>query len=137
MSTPRDRPMSTPRDPPMTALESGAALYARGEYFEAHEAWEELWLSLDGYPRIFVQGLIQVAAACHKAWAQRQPRGCVMLLESALEKLSPAPADFMGVRTAPLLAGANAMLAQARRWLQGELDGLPPEAAPPIELLRA
>ena len=58
----------------MTALENGAALYARGEYFEAHEAWEELWLSLDGEPRLFVQGLIQVAAACHKAFVQDQPR---------------------------------------------------------------
>jgi predicted metal-dependent hydrolase len=118
----------------MTPLQHGALLYARGEYFEAHEAWEELWLSLDGHPRLFVQGLIQVAAACHKAYAQRQPRGCVMLLETALEKLKPAPVDFMGVRTAPLLAGAQAMLVQARRWLQGEIDGLPREAAPPIEI---
>jgi predicted metal-dependent hydrolase len=119
----------------VTALESGAALYARGEYFEAHEAWEELWLTLDDEPRLFVQGLIQVAAACHKAFVQDQPRGCVKLLETALEKLSPAPVDFMGVRTGPLLSAARAMLAQARRWREGEIGGLPREAAPPIELL--
>jgi len=119
----------------MTALENGAALYARGEYFEAHEAWEELWLSLDGEPRLFVQGLIQLAAACHKAFVQDQPRGCVKLLETALVKLSPAPADCMGVRTGPLLSAAWAMLLQARRWREGEIEGLPREAVPPIELL--
>jgi uncharacterized protein len=115
-------------------LESGAALYARGEYFEAHEAWEELWLSLDGGPRLFVQGLIQVAAACHKAFAQEQPRGCVKLLETALEKLRPASPDFMGVRTQPLLEGAAEMLVQARRWREGEIAGLPRDIVPPIEL---
>jgi predicted metal-dependent hydrolase len=119
----------------LTPLESGAALYARGEYFEAHEAWEELWLSLDDEPRLFVQGLIQVAAACHKAFVQGQPRGCVKLLETALEKLSPAPADFMGVRTGPLLEAALAMLVQARRWREGEISGLAREVVPPIELL--
>ena len=116
------------------ALRSGAALYARGEFFEAHEAWEELWLALDGEPRLFVQGLIQLAAACHKAFAQNQPRGCVKLLETALVKLTPAPPDFMGVRTGPMLAAAWKMLEQARRWREGELPGLRREDVPPIEL---
>jgi uncharacterized protein len=117
------------------ALRAGAALYARGEFFEAHEAWEELWLSLDGEPRLFVQGLIQVAAACHKAFAQNQPRGCVKLLETALTKLTPAPVDFMGVQTGPMLAAAWTMLEQARRWREGELPGLPRDSVPPIELV--
>ena len=116
------------------ALETGAALYARGEFFEAHEAWEELWLSLDGEPRLFVQGLIQVAAACHKAYAQAQPRGCVKLLETALEKLAPSPTDFMGVKTEMLLRAAREMLEEARRWRDGEAPPLLRRWVPPIEI---
>lgn len=116
------------------ALEAGAALYARGEFFEAHEAWEQLWLALDGEPRLFVQGLIQVAAACHKAYVQAQPRGCVKLLETALEKLAPAPADFMEVRTAPLLRAAREMLREARRWRDAEAPPIDRRWVPPIEI---
>lgn len=126
-----------PVEPISSALAAGVALHARGEFFEAHEAWEELWLSLDGEPRLFVQGLIQVTAACHKAFVQNQPRGCVKLLETALAKLQPAPADFMGVRTGPLMVAAWQMLEQARRWRDGELGGLPRSIIPPIELTQA
>jgi predicted metal-dependent hydrolase len=119
----------------VTQLQEGAARYARGEFFEAHEAWEELWLTLDGQPRLFVQGLIQVAAACHKAFAQMQPRGCVLLLEAALQKLGPAPADYMGVRTGPLLSAARAMLIEARAWRDGARGPLDRSVVPPIELI--
>lgn len=117
------------------ALREGARLHADGAYFEAHEAWEELWLSLDGEPRLFVQGLIQVTAACHKAFVQNQPNGCVKLLQTALDKLEPAPHDFLGVRTGPLLTAARAMLAEARRWRDGERPQLTRELVPPIELV--
>jgi len=117
------------------ALREGAGLHASGAYFEAHEAWEELWLSLDGEPRLFVQGLIQVTAACHKAFVQGQPNGCVKLLQTALEKLSPAPHDFLGVRTGPLLEAARTMLAEARRWRDGERPALTRDLVPPIELI--
>ena len=47
--------------PPWQALASGAELFNRGQYWEAHEAWEELWLELDDQEKLFVQGLIQGA----------------------------------------------------------------------------
>jgi predicted metal-dependent hydrolase len=40
-------------------LEPGRVAFNRGEYFEAHELWEEAWQVLDGVERILVQGLIQ------------------------------------------------------------------------------
>ncbi len=43
----------------------GEAHFARGEWFEAHESWEELWHGLVGEERQFVQGLIQAAVALH------------------------------------------------------------------------
>ncbi|MDP7205222.1 MAG: DUF309 domain-containing protein [Pirellulaceae bacterium] len=35
------------------------------DFFEAHEAWEELWVEIEGPTRKFYQGLIQVAVCLH------------------------------------------------------------------------
>ena len=123
--------------PPWQALASGAELFNRGQYWEAHEAWEELWLELDDQEKLFVQGLIQVAAAGHKAFVQNQPNGCVKLLTTALQKLEPAPPDFLGVETGRFIPALRAMLAEARRWLAGEVDGLHRVLMPPVVFVRA
>ena len=110
--------------PPWKALARGADLFNRGLHWEAHEAWEELWLELEDEPKLFVQGLIQVAAAGHKAFVQHQSRGCVKLLTSALEKLESAPADFLGIETGSFLAAVRRMLVEAERWNDGQIAGL-------------
>jgi predicted metal-dependent hydrolase len=117
------------------AVSRGVSLFNRGLYWEAHEAWEELWLELEDEPKLFLQGLIQLAAAYHKATVQMQPSGCVKLHRSALGKLERAPPDFMGVRTAPLLAAARRTLAEAEKWLAGESAGIDRALLPRIDLL--
>ncbi len=118
-------------------LARGADLFNRGLYFEAHEVWEELWLTLEDDPKLFVQGLIQVAAAGHKAFVQKQPSGCVKLLTSALEKLDRAPPDFYGVETRRFLPAVHGMLDEARRWLDGDVTDLHRALVPPLVLLPA
>jgi uncharacterized protein len=117
------------------ALARGADLFNRGLYWEAHEAWEELWLTLEDEPKLFVQGLIQVAAAGHKAFVQRQPSGCVKLLTTALEKLERVPPDSYGVETRQFLPAVHRMLDEARRWLEGDVTGLQRALVPPLVLL--
>ncbi|QDU60538.1 hypothetical protein Pan216_13800 [Planctomycetes bacterium Pan216] len=44
----------------------GVRLFNRGDWFESHDAWEELWHNTAGGDRDFYQGLIQVAVGlCH------------------------------------------------------------------------
>ena len=43
-------------------LKRGQELFNDGAFFEAHEAWEELWLVEQGRDKTFVQGLILIAA---------------------------------------------------------------------------
>ena len=43
----------------------GVVLFNARKFFEAHEVWEELWLVEPEPEKTFLQGLIQVAAACH------------------------------------------------------------------------
>ena len=43
----------------------GIEHFNRGEYFDSHEVWEELWLGESGEDRRFYQGLIQAAVALY------------------------------------------------------------------------
>lgn len=43
----------------------GIAYFNDCEFFESHEAWEELWTDEFGPSRKFLQGLIQAAVALH------------------------------------------------------------------------
>lgn len=119
---------------PWQALARGAELFNQGLYWEAHEAWEELWLELEDEPKIFVQGLIQAAAAGHKAFVQLQPRGCVKLLSAALEKLCRSPPDLLGVETHDFIAALQRMLVEAERWEAGEVDALHRALMPQVHL---
>lgn len=65
-------PPSGPPDPTVAAsppadprFEAGAAAFDRGDYFEAHEIWEELWREASPTERLFYKGLIQLAVACY------------------------------------------------------------------------
>jgi predicted metal-dependent hydrolase len=48
-------------------FEKGCSYFDLGEYFEAHESWEEIWIDAYGARRYFLQGLIQAAVALHHA----------------------------------------------------------------------
>ena len=70
----------------MRQLEHGINLFNEHRFWEAHEAWEELWLASAGEEKQFLQGLIQLAAAYHHV--QRGTlRGGVRLFDAALRKL--------------------------------------------------
>jgi hypothetical protein len=105
-----------PAEPPVPPTERSLfalaeRLHNEGEYYEAHEAWEQIWTNeANDEWRIFVQGLIQVTSAFHKLFFQREPRGAARLLERGLEKLDRYPPDYLGVALAPFRDGARAML---------------------------
>lgn len=47
------------------ALAAGRAAFNRGQFFAAHERWEDAWRTAAGPPRTILQGLIQIAAGLH------------------------------------------------------------------------
>ena len=74
-------------------LEPGRAAFNRGEYFLAHELWEEVWREGDDVERRrFVQGLIQIAAGLHQLQRHR-PGPAAGLLRKGLEKISQRRQD--------------------------------------------
>jgi predicted metal-dependent hydrolase len=88
-------------------LQLGIDLYNAGHYWNAHEAWEEVWLESERGMRGFYQGLIQVTAAFVHITRNRYPGG-VKLLGEGIEKLEKYPSSFMGVELAPLVTEAMA-----------------------------
>jgi predicted metal-dependent hydrolase len=69
-------------------IRQGQIAFNRGEFFVAHERWEEVWLELKGPERLAVQGLIQIAAGLHHL---KEGRGepAARLLTKGTTKLSP------------------------------------------------
>jgi uncharacterized protein len=84
----------------------GVALFNARKYFEAHEVWEELWLVEPEPEKTFLQGLIQVAAAClHDS--RGNISGTQSLLAAGLAKLKRFPDDHRGISLAQLRAEAE------------------------------
>ncbi len=87
-------------------LARGVGLFNRRSYWEAHEAWEELWLVAEPELRRFVQGLIQLAAAWHHLHRGNQ-RGADRLFRAGLEKLRPYAPVHAGIDVSSAIACAQ------------------------------
>jgi len=79
----------------------GVDLFNAFYFWEAHEAWEGLWAAKqkDSLEKLFLQGLIQVAAALLKVHVGSLP-GAVALSSEGLEKLERVATEvesFMGL----------------------------------------
>ena len=87
-------------------LQLGIDLYNAGHYWNAHEAWEEVWLESERGLRGFYQGLIQVSAAFVHVTRNRYPGG-VKLLAEGIAKLERYPARYMGLEVGTFVEGAR------------------------------
>ena len=90
-------------------LEEGIELFNRGRFFDAHEAWEEIWRSTTPEPKDLFQGLIQVAAALHQFLDLKRIDGPRRTLAKARRRLEPYAPIALGIDIEDLLE-------QAGRW---------------------
>ncbi|MBX9581229.1 MAG: DUF309 domain-containing protein [Gemmataceae bacterium] len=67
---------------------AGVVHFNRGEYFDAHEVWEELWGDCPAADRRFYQSLIQAAVALYH-WGRNNPAGAARLLLSGRGYMAP------------------------------------------------
>ncbi len=90
----------------------GIDLFNNGYWWEAHEAWEVVWLAAGDRSTncgIFVQGLIQLAAAQLKR-VIGSSRGAQSLTEAGCAKLAVAEGIFLGIDVARLITEAQCCL---------------------------
>jgi predicted metal-dependent hydrolase len=98
-------------------LEAGRVAFLRGDFYDAHEEWEQVWDQADDPERRYLQGMIQIATGLHKL-ARKQSAVCERLLTKALGKLEGAPKALHGMDLATMRADALAARDAIRR---GEL----------------
>jgi uncharacterized protein len=124
-------------------LAGGIRLFNRGDFFEAHEVWEQEWKITEGAERIFYQGLIQSAVALLHIKRGNYAGALSVYLKSA-RKLAAFPPVWMGIELAefrsamrrhfaPLERSSNLRGANCR-WLGvGEIGAF--ESPPTIKWL--
>jgi uncharacterized protein len=104
-------------------LQEGLVLFNRGQYYEAHEVWEDLWRATDGPLRLSYQGLVQSAVGLHHR-SRANRLGAEALLHRAIRNLEKDPTVETRIDIPDLV-----------RQLQEILDGMPQTSQIPQILL--
>lgn len=120
MPDPPPQPAGAPDEAAL--FHKGLALFNGGQWFEAHEVWEDAWHMAEGRKKRFYQGLIQCAVAL--VHMQRgNPRGVRNVWRTCQSKFKDMPEVYMGIEVPRLLE-------RMRRVIQPILD-LPPHRFDP------
>ena len=116
-------------------LAEGIVLFNARKFWEAHEAWEEIWQHHPEDGRFFIQGLIQLAAAYHQL-QRKIHRGFAIHLERAQNRFALFPDTFLGMNVKGLRETVEHSLQEIKR--QENLGGanLSGTIVPKIEVLQ-
>ena len=97
----------------------GVDLFNHGYWWEAHEAWEVVWkcVGRGSQPGLFLQGLIQIAAAMLKS-EQGIRIGAERLVKTGTDKLSLVRGSYLGV-------DVETFSRQAREHVKGDRRSRP------------
>jgi uncharacterized protein len=79
-----------------SALERGLALFNRGEFFHAHEVWEDWWRATTHPEKQTIQGMVQLAVSMHH-FSTGNLAGAKSVMKRALRNLEGAQTKFHGV----------------------------------------
>lgn len=105
-------PVLTP-DERRRLVRQGVDCFNRGEFYDAHEIWEEVWRSNLPEPRTLLQGLIQVAAGMHQILDLHRKAGPRNTLAKAAAHLEPYRPAALGLDVTGLLTAVS----RWREWL--------------------
>jgi predicted metal-dependent hydrolase len=94
-------------------LAEGIRLFNQGDFFEAHEVWEQEWKIAEDEEKVFYQAMIQAAAAL--LHIQRgNYAGAVSVYVKSWAKLASLPDVWMGIELAQFRSELKQYFAQFR-----------------------
>lgn len=100
--------MAKYQSPEATLFHEGIDLFNRGEWFEAHESWEEIWHMAQGDKKRFYQGLIQYTVTIEHI-RRGNPRGVRSVYETCIPKFEGLPSIYMGINVDVVRSSLKAM----------------------------
>lgn len=107
------------------SLQRGIELFNQGRYWDAHEAWEEVWMpDRWGPDRDFYKGLIQVAAGCLH-YGRRNRRGARNKWAGGAGYLRPYLPAHHGIDLEALVSRVEELLAAIDGEVWPERLGMP------------
>lgn len=104
-------------------LAEGIRLFNSGRYWDAHEAWEHVWMpDRKGPESGFYKGLIQVAAGCLH-YTRHNRRGAINKWRSGADYLRPYLPAHRRVHLSPLVHAVDGYVSLMRgaEWPQLEM----------------
>lgn len=100
----------------------GIKLFNRGEFFDCHEAWEEIWRSTTPEPKDLFQGLIQVAVGLFHFHVRQRPDVARRVMAKGRRRLERVVDRSLGLDLEQLLSEARTWEA----WLEDPTGDAPP-----------
>ena len=100
-------------------FDRAVAYFNAGAFHEAHEDWETLWHEAEGPRRLWLQGLIQYAAAFYHHHRGYHATGFVKLMRGAHAKAAGYAGDTHGMRFDDLLRQLEPWRAHAEAVARG------------------
>jgi predicted metal-dependent hydrolase len=100
-------------------FEQGINFFNAERYFEAHEAWEDMWREEQGELRLFYQGLVQAAVGLHHL-TRGNLRGGRSQIVKSLSKLEQYPNPTAGIEVERLCQNLRDLLADPEAILSNK-----------------
>lgn len=110
-----------------TEFRRGVILFNERKYWKAHEVWEHVWRERNEDGRIFLQAIIQAAAAYHRVTESPSYVGALNNFEKAFTKLEPFPDEFLGVNVEGLRRSIVEGFEEVKRLGPGKINEFPSE----------
>ena len=118
-------------------LARGAEQWDAGDFFDAHETWEDIWQEEQRPIRGFWQGIILLAAGLHHWTGKHNPKGLQIKLASGIERLAPYTPAYLGVDVGAAIGQAARLQREAVGRSPEQLAGTPLSAFPAFPWLAA
>ena len=107
----------------LASLRQGLEHFRAGDYFAAHDDWEEVWRDLNGHRRIFWQAMIHLVVGAYHC-TNGNLRGCQGQWHKALQKCDALLQRYAESPPTPL-THLRAVVCEGLAMVEGGRDPLP------------
>jgi len=114
-------------------INEGIKLFNDGDYFEAHDYFEEMWANERSDKKMFYQGLVQISVGTYHL-SSKNYNGALSQYNKGLEKLEKYPENFESINLLKLKEEIKYLIEQITVFFSKKSFNLEVRKIPFIEL---